>query len=70
MVEAYAEGKIELPQPSKYKDVRSAPSFKKQAASRQLSAPYTAQTVADFIGWVEPNGQSQAGIEALSKHRM
>lgn len=63
VVLAYAEGKIKLPDPASRTDgahIRFAPSFVAGApvgAGRQVAFPYTVQTVADFIGWVRPNGK-------------
>jgi len=61
VVEAYAEGKIELSRPhpkTGHSGIRYAPSFKKGSSGEdQDHLPYTAMTLAKFIGWVEPSGQ-------------
>jgi hypothetical protein len=66
VVEAYAEGKIRLPAiPANIPDAqrRYAPSFvpgeRRQPAG---GAPYTAQAIAQFIGWLEPGGQAQTKV--------
>lgn len=57
VVEAYAEGRIELPPVSpRARGIRSAPSFVSGADGDKL---YTAQSVAEFLGWLQPNGQTQ-----------
>jgi len=61
VVGAYAEGKIELPElgGKVNKDLmRHAPSFKQgDAPVGMLEHPYTAQSVATFLGLTEENGQ-------------
>jgi hypothetical protein len=66
VVEAYAEGLITLPPVPKDTNkthIRYAPSFasgeNKDVGRAGVQRPYTAQTLADFIGWLEPNGKPQ-----------
>jgi hypothetical protein len=62
VVEAYSEGRIELPAPGRttHAQLRYAPSF---AAGDALVArrehPYTGQTLAEFLGWLQPSGVAQ-----------
>jgi hypothetical protein len=58
VVEAYAAGKIQLPKPERIdKETRYAPRFRRWAqAPAEVAYPYTAQTIADFLGWRKPNG--------------
>ena len=70
VVEAYAEGKIELRgMSSKARDVRYAPSFLPGAGDAHPAHAYTAETIAEFLGWQEPRGQAQRkvvdGLSAL-----
>lgn len=74
VVQAYAEGKIQLSPPaSKGRESyrRNAPSFVQgDVAADREHMPYTAQTVADFLGWTEsPGGKAQRrvndGLSAL-----
>lgn len=61
VVEAYAEGRIELAQPGPMaRDIRYAPSFVPDPDRGQH--PYTAQSVAEFLGWVEPSGRPQQKV--------
>ena len=68
VVDAYGRGKIKLlpPPPGTNKSrIRYAPSFvpgKADGADRQ--PPYTAKTVADFLGWTEPSGRAQEKVYA------
>ena len=63
VVEAYAEGKIELPKPSSQaRSIRYAPSFSESATVADRGRPYTAQSVAEFLGWISPNGEAQAKV--------
>lgn len=67
-VEAYAEGRIELDDPRgpgvKKSYLRWAPSFTKgELRDSSHAAPYTATTIADFLGWLEPSGQPQTKIK-------
>ena len=64
IVEAYAEGKItlpEVPKKTKTSQIRHAPSYKmgEDDPRARGNHPYTAQTLADFIGWVKPDGAAQ-----------
>jgi flagellar biosynthesis GTPase FlhF len=66
VVEAFAEGKIRLPAiPANISEAqrRYAPSFVPRGRDQQAGrAPYTAQAVAEFIGWLEPGGKAQAKV--------
>lgn len=67
VVEAYASGRIDLGPPNGRKDQhRYAPSFiiGHLPAASQATRPYTAQTVANFLGWVEPSGDPQRKVGA------
>ena len=61
VVEAYGDGKIELPAPApKATHVRIAPHFKKLSIGGPMdkaAKPYTAKSVAQFLGWTQPSGQ-------------
>jgi hypothetical protein len=62
VVEAYAEGRIELALPAIGKsDLRIAPSFIPvgRASGSGTARSYSGLTVADFLGWVAPNGDPQ-----------
>jgi hypothetical protein len=68
VVQAFAEGKIKLP-PIKTSgkgggNFRCAPSFEKQADRfrEDENRYYNAQTVAEFIGWLAPNGEAQVKV--------
>jgi hypothetical protein len=67
VVEAYADGRIELPHVSRDANVRHlrhAPSFIAGEPPRADGArPYTARTVAQFLGWVQPSGEPQDKVE-------
>lgn len=62
VVEAYAEGRIELPEPTAQR-LRFAPSFAYGSSLVARTAgedhPYDAQGVASFLGWTEPSGRPQ-----------
>jgi hypothetical protein len=66
VVEAYAAGRVHLPAVPKdanKSQIRYAPSFAAgKEDSESLERPYTAQTLADFIGWVKPSGDPQEKI--------
>lgn len=68
VVEAYAEGKIELPKISleaKKEHIRYAPSFtpgKLDDFFVQKNRTYNGQTIAEFLGWLKPNGVAQNKI--------
>jgi len=63
VVEAYAEGKIGLAKPEGRTDLRYAPSFVAGEHKRVTAEfPYTAQTVAKFLGWMQPSGKAQAKV--------
>ncbi|MEK6277745.1 MAG: ParB/RepB/Spo0J family partition protein [Actinomycetota bacterium] len=66
VVEAYAEDQIGLPPPTGTKtQTRYAPSFIPGDPDRADGAhPYTAQTVAEFLGWVKPTGKAQDKVAA------
>jgi hypothetical protein len=61
VVEAYAEGRIHLQNITSKTTMgmRSAPSFLVSGPGAHQDHPNTAQTIADFLGWTEPNGQPQ-----------
>lgn len=71
VVEAYGDGKIELPQPDPGASpayIRHAPSFvagetDAVAPDGNRSRPYTATTVAMFLGWMEPSGKPQKKVQ-------
>lgn len=61
VVEAYAQGQINLTKPSSKSNsshLRNAPSFIPCSPSEGEHA-YSAQTVAEFLGWLEPSGDVQ-----------
>jgi nitrogen regulatory protein PII len=65
VVEAYAEGQIELSPPSaktNASQLRYAPSFIPDADRTGGPHPYTAQTLADFLGWLKPGGRPQEKV--------
>jgi hypothetical protein len=76
VVEAYAKGQIDLgpvPEGARLSFTRYAPSYVAgraetvSAPSDTSSCPYTAQMVAEFLGWVSPNGQARPKVsDALS----
>ena len=67
-VQGYADGRLTLPAPNRRPgtELRYAPSFRPisstNAGDAEGAKPYNAQTVAVFLGWVEPNGQSQLKV--------
>lgn len=75
VVEAYAEGRIHLSHLHlNTSEVRHAPSFSRnllraqQVPSSHLATKkYTVQAIAEFLGWVQPNGKAQDKVaNALS----
>jgi len=65
-VEAYAAGRITLPEPA-YQDkgleIRFAPSFARHRGSRPPGKrPYTSRSVASFLGWVSPARQKKTTV--------
>lgn len=65
VVEAYAEGRIELSRPGPKtgeQHIRYAPAFEPGAGLARGDYPYTAQTLADFLGWVKPSGDPQQKV--------
>ncbi len=66
VVEAYADGKIELPQPeptTPRRQLRYAPSFTVgDVLPARGEHPYTAEGIAKFIGWMKPSGEPQAKV--------
>jgi hypothetical protein len=68
VVEAYAEGKIELraPDPKTHPTaIRYAPSFVAGDVPRAPGGrPYSALSVAEFLGWVKPSGEAQAKVRS------
>lgn len=69
VVQAYAEGKIVLSQPDEKMSrslLRYAPSFVRGSSTATVDHtehyPYTAQTVAAFIGWTKPRGEAQSKV--------
>lgn len=71
VVEAFAEGKIQLPKPKRIDAaIRYAPSFMKENSGPNQPAkgkPYTADTIAMFLGWTKSRGKGQ-GLKA--NHRI
>jgi hypothetical protein len=66
VVLAFAEGKIELPKPSKdtsSRRFRCAPSFARGDVRPGRPYVYTAQTVSEFLGWVYKDGESSHKVE-------
>jgi len=62
VIQAYADGLISLspvPAHTPGSRIRYAPSFSTNVQDRSLEHPYTAQTLAEFVGWLEPNGNAQ-----------
>lgn len=65
VVEAYAEGRIKLDRPKIIEgagshSIRFAPSFLREKVcleSLNKLKPYTAETIAKFLGWIHPGGQ-------------
>lgn len=74
VVEAYGASLITLAAPPENvkKNWRYAPSFATGAHPHQgAGAPYTAASVAEFLGWVQPNGDPQRKLhEALAALEM
>lgn len=67
-VEAYADGRIQLEDPRKpgvnKSSLRWAPSFVQGEPGRSGGqAPYTARTVASFLGWMKPSGRAQEKVK-------
>lgn len=66
VVYAFAEGRIELAAPAPKTSVnqlRYAPSFKQGDPPDDFRRmPYSAKTVADFLGWTEPSGDPQRRV--------
>jgi hypothetical protein len=65
VVEAYAEGKIALEKPgAEARHLRYAPSFMTEFAPPPgaVRMPYTIQSVAKFIGWLQPSGEPQRKV--------
>lgn len=59
VVEAYAEGKIDLPRPVASipaTQIRDAPSFVAGKGRQPVARPYTAREVSEFLGWLQPDG--------------
>ena len=66
VVEAYGAGLIQLRSPKKLdmRYIRYAPSFlPSDRGYAHTPYAYNAQTIADFIGWLEPNGEPQRKVE-------
>jgi hypothetical protein len=60
VVEAYAEGKIELnglPKDTRKSAIRYAPSYVSGRLQESCDRPYTLNSVASFLGWVYDNGK-------------
>jgi DNA segregation ATPase FtsK/SpoIIIE-like protein len=70
-VEAYADERINIEQPSQKtnrRHLRFAPSFIKGGARRPSDEqPYTASTIASFLGWEKPSGQPQGKVKYALK---
>ncbi len=70
VVEAFAEGRVHIGAISKTANkgqIRYAPSFVpgvEDAGRARAPHPYTAQTVADFIGWRQPSGEPQDKVHS------
>lgn len=66
VVEAYAEGRIELPPPAKSvakQQIRYAPLFTAgDVPPAGAERPYIGQTLAEFLGWLKPSGEAQAKV--------
>jgi ParB-like nuclease domain len=66
VVEAYAAGKIQLPIPAlrvNSNQLRYAPSFAtRDVFDPDRTHPYTAQEVAEFLGWLEPSGRASEKV--------
>ena len=72
MVQAYADGKIELEKPKAGakgggNKLRLAPSFRQthafnEAKSVPNAKPYNAESIAKFLGWTTPKGQAWRGL--------
>lgn len=64
VVEAYAEGRINLPVPGQ--PARYAPSFIEGSSltGRLVNKdhPYSAQTIGEFLGWLEPSGRAKSKV--------
>ena len=68
VVEALGQGDIELPAPNKKTPrnvIRYAPSFIRGADVPRAHGehPYSAETIADFLGWREPKGRPNAKLQ-------
>ena len=64
VVEAAAKGLVHLPSvPAKSSQIRYAPSFAVgDGVPARGDHPYTAQTLAQFIGWLKPDGSPQQKV--------
>jgi hypothetical protein len=64
VVQAFADGLIELPDfvPGRGIIPRYAPHFGENTPDAPREKPYTAQTLADFIGWVDRSGRPQQKV--------
>jgi hypothetical protein len=67
VVQAFAAGKISLELPNERTNashIRNAPYFTHAADAPPARAqhPYTAQTVAKFLGWVKSDGEAQSRV--------
>jgi len=63
---AHGSGRIELPEAKgNTRYFRYAPSFVPGEDSREpvRASPYTAKTVAEFLGWVTSSGEPQYKVE-------
>jgi len=64
-VQAYAEGKVDFPtveSKTSKNSVRCAPSFVRCSAP-SAEHQYTAQTVAQFLGWTQPGGDASGKVK-------
>jgi hypothetical protein len=66
VVQAYADGKINLekpPQKARKTNIRYAPGFILGCDNESLSHPYTAESIAEFLGWweVKPDKNDKGG---------
>jgi hypothetical protein len=67
VVEAYAADQIRLPMPPQSipaAQIRNAPSFiRNEGGPPTGRRPYTGREVAEFLGWLKPNGETQDKVK-------
>jgi hypothetical protein len=71
VVEAYAAGKIslpEIPRDTAHAHLRSAPSFVPSSDDGDVGhhRPYTRSSVGKFLGWLDSQGKQTAALRALT----